>query len=98
MPAGYQRQGAERRHSLRRSVQKCAAITCRGRTLPCKVVDESEGGVRLTDLHIASCPDEFALHVGDDDPRLRRILVKLEEATEPESDAPDTDPHNEHIR
>ena len=69
MPTRYQRQGVERRRSPRLPVERHATIVFHGRALPCKVINESESGVRLSDFPITSCPDEFALHFGDGDPR-----------------------------
>lgn len=74
MLAGDQRQGIERRRSPRVAVQKHATIAFRGRALPCNLVDESESGVRLADLPIASCPDEFALNLGESGSRQCRVV------------------------
>ena len=74
MLAGDQGQGIERRRSPRVVVQKHATIAFWGRALPCNLVDESESGVRLADFAIASCPDEFALNLGESEPRECRVV------------------------
>ena len=70
---GDQGQGIERRRSPRVAVQKHATIAFRGLAFPCNLVDESESGVRLADFPIASCPDKFALHLGESEPRQCRV-------------------------
>ncbi len=72
--AGDQGQGIERRRSPRVAAQKHATIAFRGRAFPCNLVDEFESGVRLADFPIASCPDKFALHSGESEPRQCRVV------------------------
>jgi hypothetical protein len=55
-------------------VQKHSTIAFRGRALPCKLLDESDSGVRLAEFAVASCPDEFVLHIGDGTPRQCRTV------------------------
>lgn len=74
MLATDQGQGIERRRSPRVPVRKYGIIVFNDSTLPCSVVDESDSGVRLADFRIGSCSREFALRLGEDEPRKCRVV------------------------
>jgi PilZ domain-containing protein len=67
------RQGIERRRNPRLPVRRYATIAFHGHSLPCNLVDESSGGVRLADFPIQSCPVEFVLLIGEGEPRSCRV-------------------------
>ena len=73
MLAADQRLGIERRHSPRLPMQEHGTIAFHGQRLPCNLVDESDHGVRLANLPVASCPDEFELHLEGSEARQCRV-------------------------